>query len=139
MNLFSIWCFEFVILDLWCRGAESNCYLRFFRPPPSPSWLPRRDESFISPLFSGQCMDCHPVGGPPQGETYGLLGLPALAFAASFFAAAEFRAPQSGARRPKLAVSKIYKKHAYLNYKFSRHYRICKFNLLDKHLSFLVY
>src|SRR3990167_2601200 len=24
-----------------CRGAESNCHLRFFRPPPCPPWLPR--------------------------------------------------------------------------------------------------
>jgi len=35
--------------------------------------------------------------------------------------------PVKLARRPKLAVSKIYKKHAYLNYKFSKHYRFCKF------------
>ncbi|OIP06141.1 hypothetical protein AUK14_00005 [Candidatus Berkelbacteria bacterium CG2_30_39_44] len=35
--------------------------------------------------------------------------------------------PVKLARRPKLAVSKIYKKHAYLNYKFSRLYCFCKF------------
>ena len=34
--------------------------------------------------------------------------------------------PVKLARRPKLAVSKIYKKRAYLNYKFSRHYRFCE-------------